>query len=199
MSLKHNLLGLLAHKPSSGYSLHKRFFEPGRPKLTQIYRALNDMSNEGLIYSKKVGQKKRPARNIFHLTESGHTELENWIKDTSNISPIKEAVAQKLWYGSMSSTKHIIELLESFKASRNAELTYYKGNARKLEQKSLKSFGSPLDNLYWDLVLEYVQQRGKAELSWAENTIRIISTVNTDELRQFSKRRKRNPRQANSE
>ena len=49
MALKHVLLANLAYRPMTGYALHKIFFEPVRPELSQIYRALSELVSQGLV------------------------------------------------------------------------------------------------------------------------------------------------------
>jgi DNA-binding PadR family transcriptional regulator len=60
MSLKYVLLGFLTYGPESGYSLRKRFFQPGMPKLSQVYRTLKEMAAEGLVTSHGSSRKSAP-------------------------------------------------------------------------------------------------------------------------------------------
>jgi len=177
MAMKHSLLGLIARKPASGYSLRKRFFRPGRPVLSQIYRALNEMLDEGLVTTRRVENQKRPAKNVFLITELGQAELKRWLTDNAAIAPIKDEMLQKLWFGSIGKTEDAIALIQSFKYARQSELKYYASTAKKIERRDLRTFGNALDKLYWDLVLDYVRWRSKAEMAWAEEAIKRISNV----------------------
>ena len=76
MSLKCILLGLLSYGPESGYAMHKKFLEPGRPKLSQVYRTLKEMRSEGFVTSTRENQEKLPARNLYHITNRGQKEFQ---------------------------------------------------------------------------------------------------------------------------
>lgn len=175
MALKHTLLGLIIRKPGSGYSLHRRFFKTVRLKISQVYRALNEMSSEGLIFSERVEHNKRPAQNVFYATEAGRAELKRWLSEHSAIKPMRAEIAQRLWFASLGRTEDIIAFLESFIDGRQAELKYYRQTGRKLQQRDLKEFGNTLDKMLWDAVFDYFRKRGEAEVAWAKSLIKDVS------------------------
>ena len=176
MPLKHVLLGFLAFKPSSGYTLHKLFFEPLRPMLPQIYRALNEMYSEGLVEFDRVQQQTLPARNVFRLTETGRGELENWVRGPSEVPPIREAMVQRVWFGSAVSQEELITNLDVYIDKKKQEIEYYNTTARETARKGAKKgYGSPLDWLYWRLCIDYIRRRGNTEIEWAEDVIREVS------------------------
>ena len=180
MALKHVLLGLLAYKPSSGYSLHKMFFDPARPMLSQIYRALNEMYAEGIVDFERVEQKKLPARNVFHLTKAGRGELDKWIRKPWAVGSIREPFVLILWFSRLVKKEDIIENVKTYRDKKKDELEYYNSDAKGRVQKSWKGYGNPLDKFYWDLAFDYIQRRGTAELEWAEATIKRISNLKTE-------------------
>jgi len=174
MALKHLLLGFLARKPSSGYSLHKDIFVPMRPTLSQIYRTLNDMSTEGLVESDRVEQKKLPARNVFHITESGYDELCQWIRSKSELAQIREPLLQILWFGSVVDKEDILSKVRAYIEEKKRELQYYEAEATKSGRKGKKTHTSTLDIFYQSLVFDYIRRRSKVELEWAEVAAQLI-------------------------
>jgi len=174
MALKHLLLGLLARKPSSGYSLHKEIFVPMRPTLSQIYRTLNDMSTEGLVESDRVEQKKLPARNVFHITESGYDELCQWIRSKSELAQIREPLLQILWFGSVVDKEDILSKVRAYIEEKKRELQYYEAESIKSGRKGKKTHTSTLDIFYQNLVFDYIRRRSKVELEWAEVAAQLI-------------------------
>ena len=183
MALKHVLLGLLSLKPSSGYSLHKFFFEPGRPMLPQIYRALNDMYAEGFVDFDRVEQKKLPARNVFRVTPAGRAELEKWVEGPSSVPPFREAIMQRVWFGSVAKNEGITANIKAYIEKKKEEIEYYHNKGRELSEKSLKrGYGGPLDKFYRNLAFDYIQRRGKVELEWAEDAIRQIANLNPEDV-----------------
>lgn len=81
MSLRHALLGLLAHEPASGYDLTRQFegdlgrhaWQAGH---TRIYPELVKMAEEGLVTVESTGAR---GRKTYALTEEGHAELRSWM------------------------------------------------------------------------------------------------------------------------
>ena len=175
MALKHLLLGFIHQKASSGYSLHKRIFEPIQPTLSQIYRALNDMAAEGLVDFDRVEQKKLPARNVFYITGAGLEELRRWIRERGELSPIREPFLQLLWFGSVVDKEDVIAKIQTYIDSKKIESQYYEVEATKSTQGVRKTRVSKLTKLYRELVFDYVRLRISTELGWAEAAKQRIS------------------------
>ncbi len=82
MSLRHGLLGLLAHFPSSGYDL-KRWFDGSLAFVwpatqSQLYGELGRLEDAGLIEVTDTGPRRR---KVYDITEDGRTELRRWLLD----------------------------------------------------------------------------------------------------------------------
>ena len=88
MSLKDALLGLLNHKPMTGYDLKKILDHPMGffwiAQMSQIYRELNKLQEKGLVKSEIVPQEKRPDRKVYHLTKEGRETFLSWINKFSD-------------------------------------------------------------------------------------------------------------------
>lgn len=184
MALRHTLLGLLARKPGSGYTLYKRLWKPSRPQIAQIYRTLTDMLEGGVVTSKRVEQKRYPARNVFHIGEAGRAEVVDWLKKADQVSPIKEDMIYALWFGSLATRDDMLALLKASAEMRAKELNYYTKDARKMKEESLeqKEIGLPLDNVYWGLALEYMERRCRFDLEWIESAMRRISDAEDERI-----------------
>jgi PadR family transcriptional regulator, regulatory protein AphA len=81
MSLRHALLGLLAHGSASGYDL-TRTFEGGLGQYawqaghSRIYPELGKMTDAGLVVVDETGPR---GRKTYALTDAGRTELRRWM------------------------------------------------------------------------------------------------------------------------
>lgn len=173
MSLKYVLLGFLTTGPESGYSLRKRFFEPGKPKLSQVYRTLKEMAAEGLVTSTREQQEKRPARNLYGLTRKGKAEFQRWMAGTWQIAPVKERLILKLSFASQGRKKAIIAGMDTFIRVKTEELAYYRTEARE-HMARVGQGRTELDRFYWELVLDFLVRRCRAELDWAEEALAKI-------------------------
>lgn len=73
MSLEYAILGFLQYKPIFGYDMKKMFDASIKhfwsADQSQIYRALNKLTNEGLIDIKLIIQDNKPNSKIYNVTE----------------------------------------------------------------------------------------------------------------------------------
>lgn len=75
MDVKTLCLGVLSKGDASGYEIRKvfedafsHFYVAG---FGSIYPALADLTREGYVTCENIEQEKRPAKKVYHLTESG--------------------------------------------------------------------------------------------------------------------------------
>ena len=82
MSLDHLLLGAL-REPATGYELKARFDEVFRhfwpAELSQIYRTLRRLEDDGLLASKREASDIGPERRIYRTTAKGRKRLRKWL------------------------------------------------------------------------------------------------------------------------
>src|SRR5271165_5520803 len=81
--LGYALLGLIHHKPSSGYDLRKIFAETAMGSYSSspgaIYPALERLEKRGLIKSVVEEGSGLRRRRVYRLTGSGLRELKQWL------------------------------------------------------------------------------------------------------------------------
>jgi len=186
MSLKHGLLGFLSYGPKTGYDLSKMFFEPLRPSLSQIYRKLNLLAEEGLVECERVDQEKLPNKNVFTITEKGMDELKKWLKEPPEFVVPRETLLTKLWYGSRVSRKDIVNDIKKYSKILRVEVDKYKAMVKPAINSDLWGSADPLDKLYWTLVVDRTLAQYEALLEWTESAVKIIS--NFDESSDSKKR-----------
>ena len=83
MSIDYAILGFLNYHPYSGYDL-KKVFDTSVAHFwsadqSQIYRTLSRLMKQGFVEMEKVEQDDRPDRKVYHITETGHNALVNWL------------------------------------------------------------------------------------------------------------------------
>jgi DNA-binding PadR family transcriptional regulator len=189
MSLKHNLLGALAHRPNTGYSLHKAFVGILQPpfSLQGIYQALNNMADEGLVTYKLVHQKKLPARRVFSVTSHGLTELQRWLSQ-----PLKEstllttAFLLHLWFSDLVPEHIPIKNIKRFKQNAIKLLSYYDEHSEKLIKRWSAITGNS-EQVYPELTLSLVRTRLAADIDWAEEVIQRFRAKNKAAVNSKSK------------
>jgi len=176
MSLKHGLLGFLSYGPKTGYDLSKMFFEPLRPSLSQIYRKLNVLSEDGFIECERVDQAKLPYKNVFSITDKGRAELTRWLKEPPEFVVPRETLLVKIWYGSRAPKKDMVNNIKKYNKKLKNVVEKYKSMAKPAIESDLWGSATPLDKLYWTLVVDRTLAQYEALLEWTESAAKIIST-----------------------
>ncbi|MGB0410873.1 MAG: PadR family transcriptional regulator [Pikeienuella sp.] len=78
-NLSHQVLGVLARQPRSGYDIVKQL-ENFRPaKTSQVYPTLATLEDLGLVASQDVEQTSRPNKRLYTVTDKGRQQLISWI------------------------------------------------------------------------------------------------------------------------
>jgi DNA-binding PadR family transcriptional regulator len=187
MSLKHGLLGFLSYGPKTGYDLSKMFFEPLRPSLSQIYRKLNLLAEEGLVECERVDQEKLPNKNVFTITDKGMDELKKWLKEPPEFVVPRETLLTKLWYGSRVSKKDMVTDIKKYSKKLRVEVDKYKTMVKPAIKSDLWGSADPLDRFYWTLVVDRTIAQYEALLEWTDHAVKLISSF--DESGDARKRR----------
>lgn len=99
MSLRHALLGLLAHEPASGYDLTRHFegdlgryaWQAGH---TRIYPELVRMADEGLISVESTGAR---GRKTYALTDEGRIELRAWMLSPPERGTVRDETVLRMF------------------------------------------------------------------------------------------------------
>lgn len=84
MALEHILLGILV-QPASGYAVKQRFDQVfthfWAAELSQIYRTLRRLEQDGLLSGRDEPSSKGPAKRVYHTTAKGRARLRAWLAE----------------------------------------------------------------------------------------------------------------------
>jgi PadR family transcriptional regulator AphA len=84
MALQQAILGFLSRSPMTGYELGKHFDQSVNyawaASLSQIYRELGALEEDGLITSRRERQEDRPDKRIYSITDAGNESFLHWIR-----------------------------------------------------------------------------------------------------------------------
>ncbi len=131
MSLKHALLGFLSFGPATGYEL-KHAFENSiqhfwSADLSQIYRTLEGLREEGLVTMRIEQQETKPPKHIYSLTKSGRAELVRWLTDpTVELPTTRNPFLLKIFFGALIPKETILEHLRLFDEALQQRIAVYK-------------------------------------------------------------------------
>jgi PadR family transcriptional regulator AphA len=131
LSLKHALLGFLSFGPATGYGL-KHAFENSiqyfwNADLSQIYRALESLKEEGLVTMRIEHQESKPPKHIYSLTESGRAELLRWLHEpTVELPAVRNPFLLKIFFGALLPKEILFEHLHRFEEALQQRIDVYK-------------------------------------------------------------------------
>jgi len=96
--LRPGIMALLARGEAHGYQIAQhladmRMFTGREPDPAGIYRALKEMTDEGLVTSTWCAGDVGPAKRVFELTDDGATCLETW---TNTLCDYRDAISELL-------------------------------------------------------------------------------------------------------
>ena len=179
MSLGNALLGLLNHKPMTGYDLKKIFDYPMGffwvAQMSQIYRELNKLEEKGLVKSEIVPQEKRPDRKVYQLTKEGKETFLDWLnKFPDQLSQTSRSqFLMRIFFSSRIKLDELAFEIRRYKKEKEEQLRYLnkveqwiKGYSR---EKKFKD-----DTFYWSLIVKKAYKDIAAGMEWADECLQLI-------------------------
>jgi len=174
MSLKYALLGMIAEKPGSGYTLRKRFFSYLKPTLSQIYRTLAEMTAEKLVDFNKVDQDNAPNKKVYYITDFGQRELDRWLQNTmpSNWLSQRQVIPYltQIWFSYRVDPDDVIKNLESYKTELLERIKWVEVEAEKLT-RTTKSAGRVRAKFFRDLAIKGSNMQLESIINWMDYAI----------------------------
>lgn len=136
MALNHAIMTALLEDRMSGYELTKSFDTSlgffWKASHQQIYKALRDLEQQGLLDGEVIPQAGRPDKVIYGLTDAGRKALEDWVVNTeSRLRDAKDDLFVKLYNLSPANREHIRHEI----AARVAETRQRLGLYRRIQER----------------------------------------------------------------
>ncbi|MBI1260022.1 MAG: PadR family transcriptional regulator [Chloroflexi bacterium] len=184
MSLQHLILGVLKYQPLSGYDLNKAFQVSVQhfwdTEQSQIYRALYKMHEQGWVEIERVEQISAPDKKVYRLTDAGWTELRRWLAEPLTFPALHEGWLGQLFFAKELTSAQICTLLEARIADVKVILERYGNEVPPSALEYANLFDAQDEIRYWLLTLNYGIERMRFDLQWAENTLAMFQSNNSD-------------------
>lgn len=169
------LLGLLSHEPLSGYDIKKRidqsisqFWNVG---YGQIYPTLALLEKEGLIERILSENAKGPQRNVFAITNKGHTLLEQWLLQPEEKEYTRYEILLKMFFSGKLDTAVSIQRIRAFQKRYepiSKMMALYADNLKTVMDMDP-------DHKHFFLTVRFGEYVYKAYLDWAEEALSMLS------------------------
>ncbi len=176
MSLRHEILGLLFYKPSTGYELTKTINTDGlffwQAQQSQVYREITKLEDENLIIA---GPESTPNKKIFILTNDGIEELTNWLNSKEIISSveIRNPLVMRLFFSNIADREKTIEMVKEYREESKRMLKQIAA-----QQEEINSLAQDKqDSVFFSLSSYYGVGFYNFSIEWADKCIAILEKI----------------------
>lgn len=191
MSLKYALLGFLSTEPASGFDLAREFGESmgwfWYASHSQIYPELRRLEAQGLVTSTPEPGRPGREKRIYHLTEEGDKQLQEWLEQPTDYAPVRDIERVKLLFLDKAPIEVIRRHLEDHKKHYEDLLAAYTQQLNELHRgvfprlvKRLASQPAGSPKLITGLKVIAMQgniARVRTEIHWAEDALSWLAGV----------------------
>lgn len=176
MSLRHEILGLLFYKPSTGYELTKTINSDGlffwQAQQSQVYREISKLEDEKLIAS---GPESTPHKKVFELTNEGIDELTKWLNSKETIASveIRNPLVMRLFFSNIADREKTLEMVKEYREESKrmlAQIASQKEEINELAQDKQ-------DSVFFSLSSYYGVGFYNFSIEWADKCIAILEKL----------------------
>ncbi|MGE5677519.1 MAG: PadR family transcriptional regulator [Pseudomonadota bacterium] len=176
MSIKYAILGMLSWKPSTGYDLKKVFEDSPimywSGNNNQIYKALVQLLDEGLVTNEVVHQESTPSKKLYTITAAGSAALKEWVLSAPELPEFKKTFLVQLAWADQLDSKELVELLSRYENEVYVQLIMQK---EKLRRGINAPNRNPREVFMWDKIYGNVVSSYEGELDWVRNLRKELS------------------------
>ena len=179
MSLDNALLGLLNHRPMTGYDLKKILDHPMGffwvAQMSQIYRELNKLEEKGLVKSEIESQERRPDRKVYQLTKEGKETFLNWLnKFPDRLSELyRSRFLMRIFFSSQIKLDELAFQIKRYKKEKEEQLRYLNKVEQWIKDYSREEKYKD-DIFYWNLIVKKEYKSIAAGIEWADECLQLI-------------------------
>lgn len=172
MSLKHAILGFLTLSPMTGYDLKTQYFDGSVAHFwpadqAQIYRALEQMSQDGWVEAELHVQTARPSRKVYQITSAGTAELKAWLMESRPLPVERRPFLIQFYFARHLSKGELLALLED-------QLRLHQERLAEYEAITLPEADDPVMQrqlIFGGMTLDYGIRYEQMQIEWLTATI----------------------------
>lgn len=167
-SIRYFILGILTHKPMSGYdiktSLSGLDWLIDVPSYGSLYPALHGLLEDALVTREIVPSEGKPARKIYSITDKGKVALQDWLDQPTSPDASIKAFVMHLILASNFSHAALVEYLSQ---RREQVLAHHS----ELVQQTEEGDDEEILNVGHRLAINYGLEVANAELTWLDRIL----------------------------
>jgi DNA-binding PadR family transcriptional regulator len=178
MSINYAILGILSYKSMTGYDLKKIIqestFMHWSGNNNQIYKALTELHDKGLVTNEVKHQESSPTKKIYTITNEGLATLKEWILSPAEPSEIKKPFLVQLAWSRQLNTNELNVLLDGYENQVKMQLLMEQNNK---QDTSFLSDRTALEKTIWSFISDNIRRTYENELEWIQDLRRAIVSI----------------------
>ncbi len=169
MTIDYAILGLLSWKSLSGYDLKKLFSDSSilywSGNNNQIYKALIQLHQDGLVSQETQLQESLPAKKIYTITEKGRLALKQWVLSPPALPEFHDTFLIQLTWADLLAPSELDSLLLKYEEEVRVQMLM---EQEKADRQSASSARTPREAFLWQSISQKVVSRYEQELAWVQ-------------------------------
>ncbi|MEG6613474.1 DUF4180 domain-containing protein [Pseudoclostridium thermosuccinogenes] len=178
MSLNHVILGLLNREPLTGYEIKKIIqstpFMHWSGNNNQIYKAVAELLDKGLVTKEVQHQEGAPSKNIYTITDDGIKELKSWLLSDTDEPVFQKQILIKLAFANLLKRSDLESMLASYADAIKMQAVLSEKELDKCYFAEQEASGK---NVFLDLIRENIMNFYSSELKWVQKVKEYIATL----------------------
>jgi PadR family transcriptional regulator, regulatory protein AphA len=177
MSIEYAILGILSWRPSSGYDLKKMI--EGSTALywsgnnNEIYRALVNLHDQGLLSKDVQPQENLPARKVYTITKKGQEELKKWVLSKPALPQRKHSLLIQLAWADSACADELDALLQEYEDEAMMETLLSSAQGQRKAGRpgylDVSQARTRREAYLWSMILENWSNYYQNELNWVRS------------------------------
>lgn len=172
---KYIALGILSIEASSGYDIAQTIKSSTNyfwsESEGQIYPTLAKCVADGLATFKEDSDNGSRIKKTYTITKKGQKVLTEWLEKKPQENRMRSEFLLKIFFARNISKEKVLSHLEDFISTQKEELKSFKET-----KKQLINSRDP-HQPFWLSTLNYGLESTKAELTWAQNTLKSFKSL----------------------
>ncbi|HYE11879.1 MAG TPA: DUF4180 domain-containing protein [Patescibacteria group bacterium] len=178
MSINYAILGILSYKSMTGYDLKKIIQESSfmhwSGNNNQIYKALTELLNRGLVTNVVKHQESSPTKKIYTITGEGLAALKEWVLSPAEPSEIKKPFLVQLAWSKQLNTSELNMLLDGYENQVKIQLLMEQSNQHDTDFLLDRT---ALETTIWSFINDNIRRTYENELRWIQDLRSAIATI----------------------
>lgn len=184
MSIDYAILGILSYKSMTGYDLKKIIqgsaFMHWSGNNNQIYKALVELLDKGLVTNVVKHQENSPSKKIYTITNEGLASLKDWVLSPSEPSEIRKPFLVHLAWTKQLNTSELNTLIDEYEKQVKMQLLMHESNKPDM---IFSPDRTALETTIWSLINDNIRRTYENELLWIQDIRNaILNLPNENDL-----------------